>query len=733
MYGMKDFLKAIVFAGLFAIPFIPWIVADSMFFPFITGKNFAFRIIVEIVFAAWVALALLDRTYRPRFSWIFVSLSALMIVMFFANFLGEYPLKSFWSNFERMDGYVTLVHFYLLFIVLGTVMRDQKLWTYFMWTTVGAATYVAFDGLQQYINKEGSWRIDSTLGNAAYMAIYMLFHSLFTVWLFIHARQWFVRGILGLLFVLFTYLLLLTATRGTFLALVAALTVTGVYLALFSKGYPVMRKVALGSLLALVVLVGAIFTFKESAYVQDNPALTRIANIDLQKDLRGRMDIWGMAIEGIKERPILGWGQGNFNYVFNAKYDPDIYYGESWYDRVHNIALDWLIAGGIVGFLVYVSIFVAILYYLLWRPFFKHDEFNNDGYFSVPERAILIGIVLGYVVHNLVVFDNIVSYIFFASVLALIHARISEEMPSVRDYDIDPRIVTTIAAPVIALCLGTVVYFVNWPPILAAGDIIDALQAQTIPERLGEMQHAIDLDTFAYQELVEQLAQQAMQINSNPQISKEDKQLYIDAAESELLNLAIRKPGDARVHVFISGFYRSIGAIDKATEHIAIARSLSPTKQAIIMEQGVLAYLKGDYEAMHTYFKEAFELQEDYDLARTFYATSFMYLGAFDQVEPLIEEKHFEKFALNDFAFQSADQFKQYDLLEKMFRARIKKQPNNPQHRVSFASMYYQKGDTDAAIAVLREGIEAIPSLETTGACYIANIEAGKEPGVGCQ
>lgn len=33
----------------------------------------------------------------------------------------------------------------------------------------------------------------------------------------------------------------------------------------------------------------------------------------------------GLAIEGFKEHPILGWGQDNFILVFNKYYDPRLY------------------------------------------------------------------------------------------------------------------------------------------------------------------------------------------------------------------------------------------------------------------------------------------------------------------------------------------------------------------------------------------------------------------------
>ena len=170
---MKDFLQAIVYAGAFLILFIPLLVTDSMFFPYITGKNFVFRILVEIILAGWVLLAFFDVKYRPRFSWMLVSGAALLVVMFFANLFGEYPQKSFWSNFERMEGYVTLVHFYLYFVVLGHILQTKKMWSYFLHTSVAVASFVALYGLGQSTGVvEGRNRVDSTLGNAAISEVF---------------------------------------------------------------------------------------------------------------------------------------------------------------------------------------------------------------------------------------------------------------------------------------------------------------------------------------------------------------------------------------------------------------------------------------------------------------------------------------------------------------------------------------------------------------------------------
>ena len=62
---MNDLLKTITYTGIFAVPFVVLLITESLFFPYITGKNFTFRILVEVMTVAWILLAFLDaRTFR---------------------------------------------------------------------------------------------------------------------------------------------------------------------------------------------------------------------------------------------------------------------------------------------------------------------------------------------------------------------------------------------------------------------------------------------------------------------------------------------------------------------------------------------------------------------------------------------------------------------------------------------------------------------------------------------
>lgn len=731
---MRDFLQAVVFIGVFLTLFIPLMVSDTMFFPFITGKNFAFRIVVDIIFAAWFILALLDTKYRLRFSWLLPTTLGFLIIIFFADLFGEYPLKSLWSNFERMDGFVMLVHFFLYFVVLAHTLRESKYWTYFFNTTLGVATYVALYGLARSsgLLEGGGGRIDSTLGNASYMAIYMLFHIFILAYLFLHTKNRLLQAVYAIGSVLFVYILLETGTRGTFIGLAVGTFVAVSYMALFGRGYPQVRKIAIGSAIIGIVAAAAFFVFRDSAVVQQNPSIARIANISTE-DLTVRATIWGMAFEGVKERPLLGWGQGNFNYVFNKNYDPSLYDQEAWFDRVHNIFFDWLIAGGVLGFVAYFSILFACLYYLFWRPLFHHDALNDDVSFSVIERALLLGILAGYFTHNLVVFDNLVSYMFYAVVLAYIHSRVSTEIPRVAAYRPDPVIVKHIVALTVVVLTVMVIYLVHVPWILAAKDIIDAFQSGEPAERFGAFERALSRHSFADQEITEQMAQQAMNLAASPDVSAETKSKYLAQVEGHIKNLIEQKPNDARLHVFLAGFYRNANRLDDAQQQIDRAHELSPRKQAIILEQGTVAGLRGEYDEMNSQYQEAFELDTDNTLARSLYAISFIPLGDIAMVHEVATGTYFTDLATNNMALSMADRENENELLAELLTERIRVTPDDLQSRVSLAFVYYRTDNIPMAIETLNEARRDVPSFEAQGACIVSNLEAGRQPDLNCQ
>src|SRR3989338_6169358 len=310
------------------------------------------------------------------------------------------------------------------------------------------------------------------------MAAYMLFHVFIALFLFMRSERVGMRLLYGALALVFAFLLVLTATRGAIIGLVG----------------------------------GILYTVRNTAYIQQHPIWSRIASISLSAGAT-RFTIWSIALEGVKERPLLGWGQSNFDYVFDRYCEPSLYAQEPWFDRVHNIVLDWLIAGGVLGLAAYLALWCSALYALLVR---------GTERFSLAERSILLGLLVGYGLHNLFVFDNLISYFFFVTILALVHTRVATVIPRVLAFHIDKTVVTQVVAPAIAVVLCLSLFYVNVPGIAAAGDLIDALTVVDTAARrpgmpadeynallmrgLDEFTQAISRNSFAAQEIREQLA-----------------------------------------------------------------------------------------------------------------------------------------------------------------------------------------------------------------------------------
>jgi hypothetical protein len=162
-----------------------------------------------------------------------------VLVVLVADLLGISPAKSIWSNFERMEGWVTLAHLFVLLTAMYSVLT-RELWNRFFYTTLGASTLIALYGLLQAlglatISTQSGYRVDATFGNATYTAVYMMFHLFFIalVW----ERLW-REGIAGrLTHIFFTALLVLhgvvlflTATRGAVLGAVIGAAVASAML-----------------------------------------------------------------------------------------------------------------------------------------------------------------------------------------------------------------------------------------------------------------------------------------------------------------------------------------------------------------------------------------------------------------------------------------------------------------------------------------------------------------------
>lgn len=725
-------LKYIVLAGLFAIPFVPLIVSSSLFFPFITGKAFVFRLLVEIVFATWIILAMRDEAYRPKFTWILGALLTFLVVMAVADFLGQNSFKAFWSNFERMEGYITLLHLGAYFVVMGSVLKTQSLWNKLLATSLAASVIMAIYSFLQIAGKiainQGGVRVDGTLGNAGYLGIYTVFHIFFAALLFVRFEEKWKKILLGVVALMNVIVLYFTATRGAILGLLGGLLITFIYLLIKSEKGAHIRRVALAGVLALVIFVGLFLSFKNTSFVKESPVLSRFSSLSFDEvKTQGRYFVWPMAIKGFVEKPILGWGQEGFNFVFNKYYDPRMYNQEPWFDRAHSTPLDWLIAGGALGFLSYASIFFALLFYI-----FKSKEEN----ISKNEKAIILGLVSAYTFNNLFVFDQISSYILFFTILAYTHSHAEERKLSLWDrmaskcrkiFD-NQNLKPIIEATTVILAIG-VIYFTVFAPWRQNKALLEVLKVNNQGQVADIKVYTKPLSGgMGFPESLEHISQAAITLAGNKNAPAELKQELFGAVDKAFKKQLERVPNDARYRLFYGIFLSRFGSYEEAIKQVEEARKLSPNKQQMYLELSNDFLLAGKTKEALEASKTAYELDTSYEEAKFMYGLTLLIAGDKITSSQILSEIPESKVIFDNRYLTALLSIGQYEQIIATVKKRIELDPSNLQHRITLTAAYLQAGKRDEAVKTLEELIVLNPSFKDQGEYYIKEIKAGRNP-----
>jgi len=628
----KQILKRVIFAGLFAVPFIPFLVSSPFFFPFITTKAFAFRIIVEVIFAVWIILALTDSKYKPKRSIVLYAVSLFIFIVGVADLFGVEPVKSFWSNFERMEGYITMLHLLALFLVIGSVFEDKE-WRWWWNTSLIASLIMIFYCLFQLAGvlriNQGGVRVDGTLGNASYLALYFLIHIFIALYYFAKSKVSSMRWVYGALILGQMFILYSTATRGAIFGLLGGFFLVAL-INLKNKEDLRIRKWSRNSLIVLTAFVALFFLARNTDFVKSSPVMSRFSNLSISSlKTEGRAFVWPMALEGIKERPILGWGQDNFNYVFAKHYSGQMYKIEPWFDRAHNIFLDWGISAGLLGLLSYLSLYV-VLFIQIWK---------KDTPLSFLERSTLTGLLSAYFFNNFFVFDNLISYVLFFSLLAYIHSkRTNTSVSPVQDSD-DRKDLAMISSSVFVV-LVLLIYFINVKPIIANTSLIKALNYSQMEGKKGEAMKfyktAYETSRLGRPEVTEWISAKAPEVLGDESVSMVERNAYFEFAKNAMEEITKDLSDDPRYELIAGNFYLSFGLSQDADRHLSRALELMPEKQIIHFNLGQLALQQNNFEEALSHFKNAYDLAPEYGEAKMTYLLGAVYTRDTELINELV-------------------------------------------------------------------------------------------------
>ena len=714
-------------------PFLVLAVTRPLYFPFITGKNFIFRMLVEILAAVWVVAVVRFKNLRPRLSPLLWTVTAFVAIMGLATIFSLSPYRSFWSNFERMEGYLGLLHFFLYFLLLISVFKSERDWRMFFYTSLGVSVIVSFYSIFQLAGKlaihQGGTRVDATLGNATYLAAYLLFHLFFAIWFFLNSKNLGVKIALAGIFLLESFILYHTATRGALLGFLGGLVVLSLIVAFSAKGRS--RQWSLSILAALVLIPVVFFLARNTSVVKKSPVLSRFAGISFQETTtQSRFIIWGMALKGWQDRPMLGWGQDSFLYVFSKYYDPSLWRQEPWFDRAHNIFLDWLTAGGILGLLSYLSIYAAAVWIL--RRLFRKGVIGRASF------AVLISLAAAHFFQNIFVFDNLTSYLLFFGVLGYIHSAEHLKKDRHRSHPAHQSSSSYAGlevglAVVAGAALVLMLYFANIKPMTTAAAILNGLRINgehapsgKVDAVIAAFKTGLDLNTFGAMEVREQISQAAALILRDPAIATQDKTKYLEFAIGEMEKQVIDFPSDMRAKAFLATIYSSAGRPEDAIGILSEALKVSDRRPQFYFIAGE-AYLNANrpeqaIEAM----RRAYDLAPDYPEA-VFNLATVLIIGKKDQEVEELFQKHFGAPIVYDARYaQAYIQAGKVDKALVIWKKIVEGDPGDAQSHANLGSVYFQAGDKANAIKEFEEAIRLEPKFKEQGEEIIKRIRGGQ-------
>ena len=439
-------------------------------------------------------------------------------------------------------------------------------------------------------------RADAVLGNPIYLASFASFSFFVCVYFAtLPAQLWqrsYIRHITyGALAFLFLLAIIKSGTRGAVLGLLFGGFTTAVCVAVVCKEemYLWYRRLAWGVVVFTVASVSLFFGFKSalipisSEQLGNQHIVTRALNFSLNDNTtKHRLANWDMAIDGFLERPITGWGQENYLPVFSKHYQADkLYNAEQWFDRTHNMFLDWMVFGGLVGLGSFLALLGSLLY-VIWR--YGESELGRVG------QSVLTGVVVMYIAQNFVAFDSLATGIWITTIcifVALLYKETSEPAG-----DILGNRATLKATLIGGLWVGMIAWMSIsiWTPKKDARDFMDALRSTQLetPLRvvylesyLPSLENTLTQQGMFAQEILEQLLTRTY-IYTDDTLPPALQERYFVVLSQQAESFIEHKPHNTRVSLYYANVLSQRNDYEKALDYYHKALETSPNKLSIL-------------------------------------------------------------------------------------------------------------------------------------------------------
>ena len=729
---------------IYAAAFVPLIIFSDYISPFHFGKVVVFRSLVELMAVIYILLVWKDRSYFPKINAIGLSFLSFALAFSVTTFTSIIPYSSLWGSLERMGGLVTFWHYFVYFIILTAVFRDEKDWMNLFKIMIGVGVLSAIYGFGQrteiefFVGSGGRLRIFGTIGNPALFAGYQivcLFTALMMFFRSGNTSGW--KTYYGLSFATMTVAVLMTAVRGSVLAIGIGFLV---FALLYSSAYrsKKAKKLLLALVALLVVFVSLAMFLKNTDFVQNSGYLKRVTNFSLNDyTVQTRFWAWQAGFKGWKESfktIVFGWGPENFNIPFSKHFNPKFFRGpgsETLFDRAHNMFVEVLVTMGLLGFLAYVSIFIVAIKNL-WK---KLNASKDEILYGVS----LISLLIAYAIHNSFIFDTSANFLVFFSVLGFISfiswPKTQQTNKPSHKLKVNQGLWSLTA---IALFVGVIImiYYVNVQPSKANYTTTRAIVAgwaNDFPGAMAKYEEAVSYNVPGKYEIRNRFAQYVLEKTGSGKLTPE----YIDAihkAITEVNKNVEENKVDYLPYLYIARLYIILGKDDpnseyndKSLEYSLKALDLAPDFVRTYYEIAQAYLNKKDLDNAAKYFKRATELNPEVGVSNWYWGIVEIERGntnlGLEIVEKVINSEVYSP-SPNDIGRLADIYIKKNDFGKVVwaYEMLVKSSPDNAQYKATLAVAYARIGKIDKAVEQAHEAAKLDPKFESEARSFVQQM-----------
>jgi len=613
----KTWLK-VIRTATYLILFTPLVITSRFFFPYVGPKSIYFIALSEIIFLAYLFLIISSKKYRSKFNVLLLALSLFLIVLCLSSYFGVDFQNSFWSKYERVTGLFTWFHLFAFFVVLSSVFKEKKEWLSIFGVSIVAAVFVSCLSILEKmdINLIGvSSRGGATLGNSSFLGTYLMFNFFIALYLFFETNP---ERLQDASYKLFNFCSLLgmgliglalwfSEARTALLSTLGGVFLFSILYLIFSKKKILKYFGVLAMAVCLLAVVYSVYFVVSHPKEAEEKLVERFGSSAIVP----RIDVYEMSLQGVKEKPLLGWGPETFALIFVKNFNPQFFtegYGaDIWYDKAHNIIFDTLVSCGILGLSFYLLIFAAC-FYILWKKYLQGKiNFWMVGIFSV--------VLVAYFAQNLTVFDMVSSLLMWFLILGFIGSLCSENEDSQEYGKIKfSKLLSFII--LIAFCFSFFNFVIQ--PTKKGWYIIKTVNTQPFSDaRFSLYKETLSLSPLGQDQVREFFADAIITLSENENIGKVPKEDVIrefDFIADELKKSVERVPSNYRLTLKLGKLYNAYFPFDKtktaeAEYFLEKAIELSPRNQQGYWSLAQTKLFKNEIDEAISLAEKAVELE----------------------------------------------------------------------------------------------------------------------------